>query len=300
MPVNTTMSATSEAISQRPSNLSATMSSILYHPDEVKSITLKCQGRHQGDWRTLTIRRQFKDGYEPVAVAVLNDGNEVEVFKFYPNVSHLIDIKEFDVTLTLTFDPFLCEELTNFTCALANLQETASARANISIYMPEPVIRLPHSIVEDKKVVLRCVTEVWGSSAKVVWRFKPEYNTNFMDFSVEPVNNITRKNCTTVINSTLEFNPTMYEDGADFRCEIRDHVFHPQVIQKVHSDIKLKVVPSNFCEGKRQFTIHPHPHGPCTLVVYCLDTGPLVYEIECEPGHCYDYVKTACVPADSI
>lgn len=109
-----------------------TISGILYNPDEVKSITLKCQGRHQGDWRTLTVRRQFKDAYEPVAVAVLNDVNEVEVFKFYPNVSHLINVGEFDVTLTLTFDPFLCAELTNFTCALANLQETATSMANIS------------------------------------------------------------------------------------------------------------------------------------------------------------------------
>ncbi|XP_060606649.1 uncharacterized protein LOC132758958 [Ruditapes philippinarum] len=275
------------------------MSEILYHPDDVKSVTLSCEGRHQGNWRTLTIRRQFKDGYEPVAVAVLNELNEVEVFKFYPNVTHVININEFDVTLIITFDPFLCAELTNFTCAMVNEDEAASTRANISIYMPEPVIILPHAIVEDRKITLRCVTEVWGSSATVVWKFKPEFGTSFMDFSVSPVNNVTMKNCSTVINSSLEFNPSMFEDGANFRCEVQDK-FNPQVVQQTSADVTLKVVPSNYCEGKRQFTIHPHPHGPCTLVVYCLDTGPLVYEIECEQGHCYDYVKTACVPANEI
>lgn len=116
----------------------------------------------------------------------------------------------------------------------------------ILVYMPEPVILLPHGIVEDRKVTLRCVSEVWGASARIAWRFKPEYNTNFMDFSVEPVNNFTRKNCTTVINSTLEFTPTMFENGADFRCEIRDQAFHPQVVQTVSSDVKLKVVPSKY------------------------------------------------------
>ncbi|XP_045156355.2 uncharacterized protein LOC123522909 [Mercenaria mercenaria] len=296
----TIVSSTKDPTNNKSGNLSVTMSDILYHPDEVKSVTLRCEGRHQGDWRTLTIRRQFKDGYEPVGVAVLNEENEVEVFKFYPNVTHVISIVDNDVTLTLTFDPFLCAELTNFTCAMANAEETATTRANISIYMPEPVITLPHAIVEDRKISLRCVTEVWGSDATVVWKFKPEYNTKFMDFSVQPANNITRKNCSTVINSSLEFNPTMYEDGADFRCEIKDQTFHPQVIQETSSDVTLKVVPSTYCEGKRQFTIHPHPHGPCTLVVYCLDTGPLVYEIECEPGHCYDYVKTACVPENTL
>ena len=108
------------------------MSEIIYHPDDVRSLTLSCEGRHQGDWRTLTIRRQFKDGYEPVAVAVLNEQSEVEVFKFYPNVSHVISVNDYDVTLILTFDPFLCVELTNFTCAIVNAEETASARANIS------------------------------------------------------------------------------------------------------------------------------------------------------------------------
>ncbi|KAL4228335.1 hypothetical protein ACF0H5_013765 [Mactra antiquata] len=276
-------------------NLSVAMSTILYNPDDVKSVTLRCNGRHKGDWKTITIRRQFKDSYEPVAVGVLNNNNDVEVFKFYPNVSHTISFGEYDVALTLVFDPFSCHQLTNFTCAFANEFESVTGRADIAIYMPPPQITLPHSIVENSELTLNCVAEVWGSTGSLVWKFKPEYATNFMEFSVEPTVDVETTNCTTRINSTLNFNPTMYENGAEFRCEIVDTFIHSQVKQTQSDDVTFKVVPSNYCEGKRQFTIHPHPHGPCTLVVYCLDTGPLVYEIECEPGQCYDYVKTACV-----
>lgn len=292
-------STTGPTTSPVAGNLSVGMSDILYNPNDVTSITLQCQGRHHGNWRTLTIRRQFKDSYEPVAVAVLNDNDEIEVFKFYPNVSHLVNFGDNFVSLILTFDPFLCTELTNFTCVLADEKYTASTRANITIFMPEPEIDLPHSIVEEKRVTLLCNAEVWGSNANIVWKFKPEYTQVFMEFSVKPVNNVTRKECSTVITSSLEFNPTMYEDGAEFRCEVKDFDYHPQVLQQNTNEVTLKVVPSNYCEGKRQFTINPHPHGPCTLVVYCLDTGPLVYEIECEKGHCYDYTKTACVPPEN-
>lgn len=110
--------------------------------------------------------------------------------------------------------------------------------------MPEPEIYLPHAIVEDRVVTLQCITEVWGSSATLSWKFKPANNLKFMDFSVAPITNSTRKNCTTVINSTLVFNPTMYEDGAEFRCQLIDKLYHPQVIQTPSSEVTLKVVPS--------------------------------------------------------
>ena len=54
-------------------------------------------------------------------------------------------------------------------------------------------------------------------------------------------------------------------------------------------------IPETFCDDKRQFTINKHPYEPCSLVVYCLSTGPLVYEIECDPGECYDAQTTKCV-----
>ena len=113
--------------------------------------------------------------------------------------------------------------------------------------MPEPVIILPHAIVENREITLRCVTEVWGSSATIVWKFKPEFSTTFMDFSVPPANKITKKNCSTAINSSLVFNASMFEDGADFRCEIQDR-FNPQVVQQTSSDVTLKVVPSKCAE----------------------------------------------------
>lgn len=114
----------------------------------------------------------------------------------------------------------------------------------VSVFMPEPVVTLPHSIVEDAEVSLNCVAEVWGSDATIAWKFKPEFATKFLDFSVLPYNNVTRNNCSTIVNSTLTFNISMYEDGADFRCMIISNWSNPDVIQPIHSDVKIKVVPS--------------------------------------------------------
>lgn len=80
----------------------------------------------------MTIRKQFKDSYEPIAVAVMNKDNLVEVFKLLPNVSHFIDVTETQVILTLDLDPFNCIDLTNYTCALGNEQETVTAKAEVS------------------------------------------------------------------------------------------------------------------------------------------------------------------------
>lgn len=108
------------------------MGSILYNPTDVTSLTLRCEGRHKGAWETMTIRKQFKDSYEPIAVAVMNKDNLVEVFKLLPNVSHFIDVTTDHVVLTLDLDPFYCGDLTNYTCALGNDQETVTAKADVS------------------------------------------------------------------------------------------------------------------------------------------------------------------------
>lgn len=55
-------------------------------------------------------------------------------------------------------------------------------------------------------------------------------------------------------------------------------------------------VTGSYCDGKELSTLHPHPHGPCTLAVICVESGPLVFEVDCEPDHCFDYVTKACVP----
>ena len=80
----------------------------------------------------MTIRKQFKDSYEPIAVAVMNDNSLVEVFKLLPNISHFIDVTSEHVILTLDLDPFNCGDLTNYSCALGNDQETVTAKADIS------------------------------------------------------------------------------------------------------------------------------------------------------------------------
>lgn len=110
--------------------------------------------------------------------------------------------------------------------------------------MPEPVLSIPHSIVEGAEISLNCVAEVWGHDSTLVWKFKPEFATKFLDFSIEPETNFTRKNCSTIINSTLTFNISMYEDGADFRCQIEANWTNPDVIQPSASDVTIRVVPS--------------------------------------------------------
>ena len=107
-------------------------------------------------------------------------------------------------------------------------------------------MRLPHSVVEDREVALNCVAEVWGANGDIVWKFKPNSLDKFMDFSVKPVNKRTFNNCTTVINSTLTFNISLYEHESVFRCEIEQHWENPIVLQTRHTDITLQVVPSEF------------------------------------------------------
>ncbi|XP_052792813.1 uncharacterized protein LOC128226795 isoform X2 [Mya arenaria] len=280
-------------------NLTVSMSNILYNPTDVTSLTLFCEGSHSGAFESLAIHKQFKDGYEAIALAVLGEEGAVEVIKFLPNMTHLVSVNDNRVSLTLYLDPFRCIDITNYTCTIANKEHVAKATALVQIFMPEPYIKVPHSIVEDKEVKLSCLADVWGTNGAIVWKFKPESTTKFMDFSVAPVNKLSYNNCTTVINSTLTFNVTLFEHGATFRCEVVQLWDDPKVIQTTTSDVTIKVVPADYCIGKRLNTIYPHPDGPCTLVVFCVSTGPLVFEIECEPNQCYDYVKTACVPRDT-
>ena len=122
--------------------------------------------------------------------------------------------------------------------------ELTIAFSSVPVFMPEPLVTLPHSIVEDAEVSLNCEAEVWGDDANIVWKFKPEFATKFLDFSVQPANNITKNNCSSIINSTLTFNISMYEDGADFRCMIVSNWSNPDVLQPAFSDVKMKVVPS--------------------------------------------------------
>lgn len=131
-------------------------------------------------------------------------------------------------------------------CALKLITETKILMFFIAVFMPEPVMSLPHSIVEDAEVSLNCVAEVWGFDSTIVWKFKPEFSTKFLDFSVAPSNNFTTTNCSTVINSTLTFNISMYENGAAFRCQIVSNWTNPYVIQPSSSDVIVKVVPSKF------------------------------------------------------
>ncbi|XP_052282711.1 uncharacterized protein LOC127879734 [Dreissena polymorpha] len=280
-------------------NLTVAMNDILFNPTDVTSLTLRCDGSYRGRLESLTIRKQFKDGFEPIAVAIFNDSNFVEVVKLYPNITHLVDVTSDSVTLSLNLDPFRCIDLTNYTCSVVDEEDVARAEAPISVFLPEPLLGVPHAVVEARELTLQCLAEIWHQNGDVVWKFKPPQATRFMLFSVPPVTTVKYNNCTTVVNSTLTFNVTSFEHDAEFRCEIVPRWPDPQVIQTRFSDVTLKVVPGNYCEGKRPNTIYPHPHGPCTLVVYCLSTGPLVFEIECEPNHCYDYVKTACVLRDT-
>lgn len=273
-------------------NVSERLSEIPYNPDEVKELTVQCRARYHGDWETMIVSRHFKDSVNTLIVV---GRRLLDVTVLHPNIIYHISVHNESMVLTLRFKQFTCEDLANYTCTVRHALENALEKADISIFMPDINMEVPHAIVEGKEIDLECTAKVWQSSATIVWKFKPQNSTQYLDFSIYPVTDVIKNNCSTLIKSVMTFTPTTFENSSNFRCQLQYNWTDPLVVQKDYVDTKLLVVPSNYCEGKQHFNIHPHPFGPCTLVVYCLDTSPLVYEVECEPGQCYDYVKTACV-----
>ena len=95
-------------------------------------LTVSCQVFHKGDLRSVAIRRQFKDGYEPIATAVKVSDTETEVVVFPGSVTYKKVERRYEMLLSVTFDPFDCTDLTNFSCALLTDVDTVADTAHIT------------------------------------------------------------------------------------------------------------------------------------------------------------------------
>jgi len=98
----------------------------------VNAITLQCVAEYSGAWESLTIQKQFKDGYEPIAVATPTEQNDVEVVTTYPNITYLISETASSITMTLNIEPFRCIDLTNYTCTMVHPTVVSRTTANIN------------------------------------------------------------------------------------------------------------------------------------------------------------------------
>ena len=107
------------------------ISDIDFYPG-AQRLTVSCQAYHKGNLRSVDIRRQFKDGYEPVATALKASENETTVLVFPNNVTYKKVERKYEMLLSVTFDPFDCNDLTNFSCAVITEDDTASETARIT------------------------------------------------------------------------------------------------------------------------------------------------------------------------
>ena len=80
----------------------------------------------------MDLRRQFKDGYEPLATILVSQDSETTVLVFPENISYKKIERKYEMLLRVTFDSFDCGDLTNFSCAVATEEKTESAVAKIT------------------------------------------------------------------------------------------------------------------------------------------------------------------------
>ena len=115
----------------------------------------------------------------------------------------------------------------------------------ISVINDPPVMEIPHSVVEARNISLVCEVTLWGNYSSLVWKFKPESSNAFMSFNVDPAVNKTHEGCLTTISSNLTFSPSMYEHGAEFRCQVDSSYNNSRVLKESeYVDVSLQVVPS--------------------------------------------------------
>ena len=107
------------------------ISDIDFYPGALR-LTVSCQVFHKGDMQSVALRRQFKDGYEPIATAVKVSDDEIDVVVFPGNVTYRTVERRYEMLLSVTFDPFDCLELTNFSCGLLTDEDSASKTAKIT------------------------------------------------------------------------------------------------------------------------------------------------------------------------
>ena len=93
---------------------------------------MSCQAFHEGNLKSLDLRRQFKDGYEPIATILVASESDTSVLVFPNTVTHKKIERKYEMLLRVTFDPFDCGDLTNFSCAAVTEEKSESAIAKIT------------------------------------------------------------------------------------------------------------------------------------------------------------------------
>ena len=92
----------------------------------------------------MDLRRQFKDGYEPLATILVSPDSDTMVLVFPNNVTYRKIERKYEMLLRVTFDPFDCGHLTNFSCAATTEEKRESAIAKITSKKKSPCIFAPH------------------------------------------------------------------------------------------------------------------------------------------------------------
>ncbi|XP_069138363.1 uncharacterized protein [Argopecten irradians] len=261
---------------------------------ERKKLTLTCEAINMAGWSDLYILRNGND--IPETVGTVRAGFQFpSVSVLDPDFSSQISYKDDAIAFILESDNPYCSKVTNYTCVVRAIPGTFTAVTEVKVRQIEPTIIVPKSVVAENNITLQCSAEIHGQRGTLKWKIRPPGMQTFYDLSTSPVTSQTFSNCSNFINSTLVFLPKASDNGSHFRCVIEGADGATQQVDYPKTDVEFHVIPNTFCVNKPPYTIHTHPYSPCKLVIYCFPTGPLVYEINCDPGTCYDKDNTKCV-----
>ncbi|XP_021365674.1 uncharacterized protein LOC110458339 isoform X2 [Mizuhopecten yessoensis] len=259
-----------------------------------KKLTLTCEAINVAGWSDLHIIRHDADVKETVGI-VTAGFQYPSVSVLDPDFSSQISYKNDAVAFVLESDIPYCSGVTNYSCIVRAVPGTFTAVTEVKVKQLEPSVIVPKSVVAEKNITLQCSAEIHGQSGTIKWKIRPPGMQSFYDLSTSPVTSQTFSNCSTSINSTLIFVPKTSDNGSHFRCVVEGSDGAIEKADYPKTDVEFNVIPDTFCADKAVYTIHTHPYSPCNLVIYCFQTGPLVYEINCDPGTCYDKDNTKCI-----
>ncbi|KAK3575876.1 hypothetical protein CHS0354_029825 [Potamilus streckersoni] len=210
--------------------------------DEPVNIT--CEVNHIEDWTTLSILRMFRDIPEPLVMVVRTYSSVPVVHTLVTaNIStEFFQSSDGNILLTIKFAKMRCEDIANYSCIVDSKRGSKKSIANITVSLQPPHLDVPHNIVEDKDISLRCSIEIFGSKGSIVWKLKSPNASKFEEFIMQPAHNKHVGNCSSTLRSVMTFTPTKYESGSVFRCEVQGAIQPPYVKQHLHSQAELHVV----------------------------------------------------------
>ncbi|XP_033750122.1 uncharacterized protein LOC117334548 isoform X2 [Pecten maximus] len=186
---------------------------------EREKMTLTCEAINMAGWSDLQIFRNDNDVTETVGT--------VKAGFLFPSVSVLdpdfssqISYKDDAIAFVLESDIPYCSKVTNYSCIVRALPGTFTAVTEVKVKQVEPTIIVPKSVVAEKNITLQCSADIHGQRGAIRWKIRPPGMQTFYDLSTTPVTSQTFSNCSTSINSTLEFLPKASDNGSHFRCVI--------------------------------------------------------------------------------